>query len=252
MLPTPSTSHVDYDHIYEPAEDSFLLIDTLVSDSETSFLQSRFPLNSPSPLVLEVGTGSGVVLGFATAHASRIFGRADVTTLGTDLNRFACLATSQTVQQAVSEAGDQAGLFLGCLNVDLVGAIKTRTVDVLIFNPPYVPSESLPETSNLQDASEVRDAFTRDSHLLSLSTDGGQDGMEITNRLISQLDCVLSTHGVAYILLCAQNKPDEVMARTRKMASTTVHRSWSVEKVSSSGNKAAWERLCVIRIWRTE
>ena len=46
MLPTPSTSHVNYNRIYEPAEDSFLLLDTLASPSETTFLRIRFPPNA--------------------------------------------------------------------------------------------------------------------------------------------------------------------------------------------------------------
>ena len=72
MLPTPSTSHVNYDQIYEPSEDSYLLLDTLSSPVEVDFLCPRFPPGSPSPLVLEVGTGSGVVIAFVLANAERI------------------------------------------------------------------------------------------------------------------------------------------------------------------------------------
>ena len=69
MLPTPDTSHVSYDQIYEPAEDSYLLLDTLSSASETTFLRSHFR-TGPAPLVVEVGTGSGVVLAFVVAPVS--------------------------------------------------------------------------------------------------------------------------------------------------------------------------------------
>ena len=104
MLPTPSTSHVAYERIYEPAEDSYLLLDTLSSDSEKAFLQSRFNVDttanyvahsSPSPIVLEIGTGSGVVLSFVNAHAKIIFGRHDIFTFGVDVNRYACKATEK-------------------------------------------------------------------------------------------------------------------------------------------------------------
>lgn len=259
MLPTPSTSHVDYSRIYEPAEDSFLMLDTLSSQSETAFLQSRFAINTPAPLVVEVGIGSGVVIAFVTAHAQQIFGDADVATLGIDVNPFACVASQQTIRNAANlcrAAGGTPGAFLDCLNGDLLTAVKSKSIDVLIFNPPYVPSEEVPRapaTAASQGPQSTADRFTRDSHLLSLSTDGGLDGMEITNRLLDELDSILSARGVAYILLCAQNKPDRVIASVQSWPNTyqeTYQSQWRAEKVSSSGSKAGWERLCVVRIWR--
>ncbi|KAF2482032.1 methyltransferase domain-containing protein [Neohortaea acidophila] len=252
MLPTPSTSHVNYDQVYEPAEDSYLLLDTLSSASETAFLQRRFPQHATSPLVVEIGPGSGVVLAFVTAHAGRIFARRNVGTLGVDVNPVACAATRQTVQTASASARADCGVFLDAVNGDLTTAIKPGSVDVLIFNPPYVPSESLPSlpVHDEHDAADARGSFARDSHLLSLSTDGGIDGMEITNRLLAQLDVALSARGVAYILLCAQNKPEIVMAQVRAWPTRDASMlRWNVEKVASSGRKAGWEKLCVIRIW---
>ena len=244
MLPTPSTAHVNYTHIYEPAEDSYLLLDTLSSPQETAFLAARFPPDTPSPLTLEVGIGSGVVIAFVLANAGKIVGRQDVLGLGVDVNRFACEATAQTAQLAAGEAGAGAGFFLDGVMSDLAAAVRPGTVDVLIFNPPYVPSETLPShPDGAEDAG--KDAFARDSHLLALSTDGGDDGMETTERLLAELPLVLSRRGVAYILLCAQNKPGQVVERVRAWEG-----GWKVEVVGSSGNKAGWERLCILRIWR--
>src|SRR6266536_154935 len=97
MLPTPSTDHVEFDRIYEPAEDYVLLLDTLSSEAEEEFMKSCFNPklesknvgSSPCALVVEIGTGSGVVLSFLHAHAEIIFGRSDVLTWGVDVNRFA-------------------------------------------------------------------------------------------------------------------------------------------------------------------
>src|SRR4051794_4126518 len=116
MLPTPSTSHIS-PSVYDPAEDSFLLLDTLSSSEEAGFLHTRFATPSPAsetppssaPLILEVGTGSGVVLAFLTAHALRIFGRDDVLTIGTDVNPFACRDAVVTVRQAVEDATQNRG-----------------------------------------------------------------------------------------------------------------------------------------------
>lgn len=249
MLPTPSTSHVNYGHIYEPAEDSYLLLDTLSSASEAVFLKGRFPPDSPSPLILEIGTGSGVVLAFATAHANHILGRTDTASIGVDVNLFACSAAAQTVQSAVQE-NEGAGHFLNSICGDLTTCLRSKSADILIFNPPYVPTEELPAQWNDQSdykslSSTAR--FDRDSHLLSLSYAGGTDGMETTDRLLDQIPEVLSLRGVAYILLCKQNQPEDVANRVRSGARS---RYWQAEIISSSGRAAGWEKLCILRIWR--
>lgn len=248
MLPTPSTSHVSFDNIYEPAEDSYLLLDTLSSSSEVDFLSKQFPQNTPSPLVLEVGVGSGVVLAFTAANAKTIFKRSDVAFLGTDVNSLAAKAAAETVNVAVAEIssqGEPVPTFLNIAVADLTSAVKEKEIDVLIFNPPYVPTESLPRPLNdvAMSSSEV---FERDSKLLELSYAGGADGMETTDRLLEQLPSKLSDRGVAYVLLCAQNKPEVVKARVRDWPG-----GWNAETVGSSGKKAGWEKLVIVRIWRS-
>jgi release factor glutamine methyltransferase len=244
MLPTPDTSHVDYDQIYEPAEDSYLLLDTLSSSSETAFLHSHFR-SGHAPLVVEVGTGSGVVLAFLAANSSTIFNR-HICTLGTDLNRRACIAAAKTVRKACDGLETP---FLSVVNGDLTSALKDKEVDVLVFNPPYVPAE-LPDLSlhakyNTADAMSSSEAFDRDSHLLALSYAGGVDGMEVTERLLEEIPRVLSQRGVAYVLFCAQNKPEEIKSRIRQWPG-----GWEAETVGSSGKKAGWEKLCIVRIMR--
>lgn len=233
MLPTPSTSHCDYSHIYEPAEDSFLLLDTLALPTERVFLSARFAPETPTPLVLEVGTGSGVVLAFAATNSMYIFGRQDIASLGTDVNIFACSATRETIGSSCVDA----------LQADLATPLRKGMVDVLIFNPPYVPTEALPIAPKDGESGE----WERDSHLLALSYAGGIDGMETTVRLLDELPHILSDRGVAYILLCAQNKPEAIVSSIKTWEGGSI---WQVERVSSSGKQAGWEKLCVIRIWR--
>lgn len=280
MLPTPSTSHVCFDTVYEPAEDSFFFVDTLSSPAESSWLAARFRSSasrpSPAPLVVEVGTGSGVILAFVAAYRDSIFGRSDILTLGTDLNRNACLATRQTVIKAISEttrahslpghAGQQQhplesnanAIFLASLTADLCRPLRSGSVDVLIFNPPYVPTPEMPRlpgpdeestAASLTSARPVTE-FERQSYLLSLSYAGGLDGMETTERLLATIPDVLSrARGVAYVLLCAQNKPDKVADRFRSCGERD---GWMAEIVAKSGSKAGWEKLAILRIWRRD
>lgn len=275
MLPTPSTSHVSFDTVYEPAEDSFLLLDTLSSASEAAWLTDRFRKVSTSsgldteikssspPLIVEVGSGSGVVIAFAAANAQHIFGRDDVLALGVDVNLDACKATRQTVQTAIAEtnsndinkgASANATQYLSSITADLVSPLRPGSVDVLLFNPPYVPTPDLPvlpepqlghsekETKTLSRSEK----FEHESYLLSLSYAGGLDGMETTNRFVEAIPSVLNPErGVAYLLLCAQNKPEEVKARIKQD-----WEGWTAETVGRSGMQAGWEKLVILRIYR--
>ncbi|PNS21287.1 hypothetical protein CAC42_1066 [Sphaceloma murrayae] len=251
MLPTPSTSHVPYERVYEPAEDSYLLLDTLSSSAEISFLKTRFP-GSSTPLLCEVGTGSGVVLAFVASNAHTIFGRSDVLALGIDVNPYACTATAKTIRTALDASSDTVDTrphFIGAINSDLTSSLKPGSVDVLIFNPPYVPAPLPDHSLHRSEGPGVlssHQAFERDSHLLALSYAGGEEGMEVTDRLLEQVPQVLSQIGVAYVLLCAQNKPRAVMERIREWEGM-----WRVDIVGDSGGKAGWEKLVVLRIWQS-
>ncbi|EFX03919.1 n-glutamine methyltransferase mtq2 [Grosmannia clavigera kw1407] len=263
MLPTPDTSHVPYGRVYEPAEDSFLMIDTLAGPTETAFLQGRFGGDSSStPLVVEVGSGSGVVLAFVAAQAAHLFGRdGHVMSMAVDVNAFACRATAETVRRAMREEGDEekterAGVsFLGAVRADLVSGLRPGQVDVLLFNPPYVPSPELPGLPKEEEEDGMKNTsknssltFARDCHLLALACDGGRDGMETTDRLLAALPVVLATRGCAYVLLCAQNRPEAVKERIRAWADEGGR--WQAETVGSSGKQAGWEKLQIVRIWR--
>ncbi|KAI1661483.1 methyltransferase domain-containing protein [Daldinia decipiens] len=252
MLPTPDTSHVAYERVYEPAEDSFLLLDTLSSATETAFLQARFG-DGYVPLVVEVGPGSGVVIAFVNAQAQVLFGSRDVLTAAVDVNGHACKATSETAKKAATATTTTTtttttthGSFLGAFQGDLVAPVRDRSVDVLIFNPPYVPTPQLPKQPGHADLPLLgaEPTFDDDSYMLSLSYAGGRDGMETTERLINSLPRVLSRRGCAYILLCAQNKPDEVKQRILGLGE-----AWKVATVGTSGKQAGWEKLQIIRIW---
>ena len=247
MLPTPDTSHVPYERVYEPAEDSYLLLDTLSSHSEKSFLHRTF--RDAVPLVVEIGTGSGVVLAFIDAHAETLFGSKQVLTAGIDMNAFACRATVATVDKAQRENPDTHGMYLGSCMGDLTTSWRDEMIDVLVFNPPYVPTHEMPSRPEAFVADDLssgkKTSFDDDSYLLALSYAGGRDGMETTDRLIEALPRILSSRGCAYILLCAQNKPDDVKQHIQGFGP-----EWRALTVGFSGKQAGWEKLQIVRIWR--
>lgn len=115
--------------------------------------------------------------------------------------------------------------------MDLTSAIKEREVDLLIFNPPYVPSSEIPEIPRTNN----------DPVWLDLALVGGEDGMVITWKVLNNLTNVLSKSGVAYILFCARNKPETV-------TSIMQLKGWNVEVVIN--RKAGWEVLSVLKFTR--
>ena len=248
MLPTPSTYHIP-PNTYPPAEDSFLFLDALSSGFEKGFLASRFSHPSASPLAVEIGTGSGIILAFITANAEAILGRSDILTLGTDVNASACSAAQNTVQsyccETVERGVRRTGRLLGCCRCDLTSAVLPGTVDLLVFNPPYVPSEEVPSS----DVDLSLSDFQRESRYLALATDGGFDGLEVTERTLSKLPEILSERGVAYILFCQRNQPDRVIERIRMWAGP---RKWVADKVNESGRTGGFEKLCIVRISRVQ
>lgn len=177
-ITTPLFHHItpdDLDHIYDPSEDTFLLIDALESDLDL--------LRSKNPTVcMEVGSGSGVVItALATALGpQRLY-------LATDINPRACRVTRDTATLN--------RVTVHAINTDLTRGIQPGGIDVLIFNPPYVVTPS----------DEVG------SGDLEHTWAGGVSGREVMDRLFPRVPEVLSEDGVFYLVVVKENKPQEVV-----------------------------------------
>ncbi|XP_050352704.1 methyltransferase N6AMT1-like isoform X1 [Nymphalis io] len=176
-METPYQNHInkiDFDYVYEPAEDSFLLIDALEKD--LSYLRAKKPT-----FCLEVGSGSGVVV---TA-----FGMAFPNTFcfSTDINFKACdMSLSTAIQNNV---------LLDVINMDLVSSFVNNKFDVVIFNPPYV----------------VTDTTECGGCGIEASWAGGIKGREVTDKLLDAIPKILSPNGTFYLLLIKENIPLEVV-----------------------------------------
>ncbi|PVG03263.1 S-adenosyl-L-methionine-dependent methyltransferase [Serendipita vermifera] len=217
MLPTPDLSHLtrkDYENIYEPSEDTFILLDALEKDVE--FLKEKNPR-----LCLEIGSGSGCISTFLAKAIG------DKTSLYccTDINPYATSASRRTGQKN----GVQLDIIQGSLASNFLKRCN-KQVDILMFNPPYVPT----------DLEEAYDGQAMQG--LSGAWAGGQDGMDITNRVLCQVDDLLSPSGSFYLVAVSQNKPKEVMKRMRE--------EYGFEAQIILARKAGREHLHVLRFCR--
>ncbi|KAM3960310.1 hemK methyltransferase 2 [Aphomia sociella] len=176
-MDTPYQNHIDkadFDYVYEPAEDSFLLIDALEKDLQ--YLKDKNPT-----YCLEVGSGSGIIItafGMAFPNAFCI---------STDINLKAC-------EMSVTTAKHNKVL-LEPVNMDLVSSFVDNKFDVIIFNPPYV-------------VTETQECGGAD---ITASWAGGIKGREVTDRLLNMIPKKLAENGTFYLLLIEENIPDEVI-----------------------------------------
>ncbi len=102
----------DADHVYEPAEDSFLLADAALKEA------------GPGMRILEVGTGAGFVSAVLLANLK------DIRLVATEINpHAACCAKANGVE---------------VIRTDLFRGVRPRSpetrFDLILFNPPYLPT----------------------------------------------------------------------------------------------------------------
>ena len=195
MIPTPSISHLtksDFRSVYEPAEDTFILLDALEADA--SSLTCAFS----SPLCVEIGSGSGVV----TTFLSQIFGSGSAAYIAIDLNPHANTCT-------VSTGKANNGLYIEAIRTSLLSALRPRIdgkVDVLLFNPPYVPTEEEEETMAQSNAG-IEGAWA-----------GGETGTRLVDELIDggEVRDALSKGGRFYLVAIKQNDPPGLVRRLQQ------------------------------------
>ncbi|KAK3600094.1 hypothetical protein CHS0354_027421 [Potamilus streckersoni] len=177
---TPNTSHLtsdDIEKIYEPAEDSFLLLDAL--EKERTFLKELNPV-----VCVEVGSGSGIVI----TYLAQLLGNCclylctDINPRAAEVSRKTATINKVQVESAVSD--------LICAFQDW---LKNK-VDVLIFNPPYV----------ITPPEEVG------SYGIEASWAGGERGRQVMDRLFPLVPHILSPLGVFYLVIIKENDEADI------------------------------------------
>ena len=179
MLPTPTYNSLTKSNlkelVYEPSEDTFLFLDAL--EQELTHLRKLNPL-----LALEIGSGSGVVITFLGKYL-----KTETLYLAVDINKNACLASKET--------SIENNIDLNIIQSDLLLSFKPNTLDIILFNAPYVPSE----------LNEI------DSNNISSSWAGGDsNGRQVMNRLFPLIPNILTQNGVFYLVCIKQNKIKEI------------------------------------------
>ncbi|CAO1613536.1 unnamed protein product [Jaminaea pallidilutea] len=205
MLPTPSLTHLskeDYRRVYEPAEDTFVFLDALEQDADQ--------LRAAAPrVVVEIGSGSGCV----SAFIAHILGSTEAAFLCTDINPHAAQCSRRTGLANQAPLEPIVTDLLASLLARPTGDSKNKqqqlgVVDLLLFNPPYVPTTEEEEEQAQRQAA------------LSGSWAGGSLGVNLLERLFDDADglghgieTILSPGGSFYFIAIKQNNPEALVRR---------------------------------------
>ena len=147
--------------VYPPSEDTHLLRDAALDDVQ------------PDDVVLEVGTGSGVVAEALAEEALCV--------VATDLNPDAVRAARQRGVSAV--------------RTDLAAALDAR-FDLVVFNPPYLPDEERTPDDALADA-----------------LGGGETGREVSERFLDSVPRVLAPDGRVFLVASSLSGTEDLEER---------------------------------------
>ncbi len=147
--------------VYPPREDTRLLL--------------PFAEVPRGTLLLEVGTGSGLVALAAARRGARV--------VATDLNPHAL--------RRLRARAREEGVDLALVRTDLAHGLGR--FDRILANPPYLPTRP-----------EERDP----DRWHNLALDGGPDGCRVTARLVDELDQHLARGGGAFVVVSSRQDAD--------------------------------------------
>lgn len=182
--PIVKLSEEEIKTVYEPSEDSYLLIDALEADLKI------FHAIKPG-VCLEIGSGSGVVI---TALAMALK-RYNVHFIAIDINPDACKATKRT---SLINSVD-----VDILQMNLLNCIQIKcTFDIILFNPPYVVTEY----------EEVLD-----DRLVFKTWAGGKNGRQVMEQVFTMIPKILSDTGLFYLVVIKENDPEYILSAFKKL-----------------------------------
>jgi release factor glutamine methyltransferase len=152
--------------------DFFVNSDVLIPRPETEHLVEAaltFLKGRPASRVLDVGTGSGAIAISVSAETGRHVIASDIS------ERALCVAERNRRAHSAS---------VSFFAADLLDSVTSRSIDLILANPPYVPGA---DSANMQ--SEVRDW---EPHFALFA---GETGFEIYQRLIATAEVGLKHDG---------------------------------------------------------
>lgn len=236
----PSMDHAtmnDYRNVYEPSDDTYLLLDAIKADMIQRQQRYENDNNAHStsltrPIhILEIGCGSGAPIVYLTkclttmidksnngndndnennnsATTTTTTDRHDVVAFATDINGNALEFTKKTAIE------NNVHTCIELIQCDLASSLLSRCqsmIDIILFNPPYVPT---PDDEIAGTGIEI-------------SWAGGTDGRVVIDKAITQIVQLLSSNkskdgGICYMITVDDNLPEDIAKQFAKYNCTMI------------------------------
>jgi len=168
-------------------------------------LKSRQVRETPKPLVVDVGTGTGcIILSLAKELCDGVFVGLDISPEALALAKENAAFTGLEGRVLFAESD-------GC------GEFDPASVDVLVSNPPYIPSKVVDGL-----APHIR------GHEPRLALDGGPDGLEVYRSLLLDAVMVLKPGGAIFLEIGDEQGPAlRDMLDEYGFTEVTIHRDYA-------------------------
>jgi len=145
-----------YENVYEPAEDSFLFAENLSVKNDD--------------VVLDVGTGCGILGIIAAEKASKV--------VAVDINPYAVHCAKENAK--INNVANKMEFIQG----DLFAPLNAKRIfDLILFNAPYLPTEKVEKPTWIEYA-----------------WSGGLDGRQVIDRFICEAPKYLKKSGYALLM----------------------------------------------------
>mmetsp|Transcript_3586 Transcript_3586/g.6184 ORF Transcript_3586/g.6184 Transcript_3586/m.6184 type:complete len:287 (-) Transcript_3586:50-910(-) len=209
----PSLKHLnfrDYDRVYEPSDDTYLLIDAIgydVDAMEQSEGDDGTMLHSYMLQTIEIGCGTGTPTVYLAKRIRGIRGdekESSVEESSSNTNKNCVHYVTDInpdairIAKATAESNGISTEHFQAVQCDLASQLTEKMegkVDVLIFNPPYVPTPDDEVGSSGIEASWA----------------GGSNGRVVIDRALPQIARLLAfPNGVAYMVTVDDNYPEQI------------------------------------------
>jgi len=222
--PLPDMTHLtykDFENVYEPREDSDLFLDVL----KREFGGSTSP-STPLSQITEVGCGSGIISVGLALLLMQMDPEPSISMTLTDVNPHALTAAQGTIAKNGFDTADCQIKFRSFLSDVTDPSSALPPSDVILFNPPYVPtpsdeiyflgsgsseSDTANDVKNDKNDGTANDNFYSAGDAISAAWAGGTDGREVLDLALPRIKRSLNRpHGVLYLVLVDDNDPQEV------------------------------------------
>jgi len=211
--------------VYEPSDDSFLLVDALQARLERSDEDGGDGGGSDGDgsgwprVALEIGCGSGYVITSLALMLKKQRGRRreeqqqhqQRLLLATDVSAPALASTAATLEAHGLRAGADVELVRADLAEPLLRGLRGY-VDLLVFNPPYVPTPDDEVVAPVLPPAEGNGDGGGGLGIVAAAWAGGDRGRRVVDRLLPRLDELLSEEGEAFVVAVQENDPEGMIS----------------------------------------